>query len=250
MGLTWYVRYRPADPAVARSSFFFVLGPFCGQAKRSQCRAKSRPRALGRLFLQKAGGLCKVYVRAWLDRGADTSSGTLRERLQSAFGWTQEARGEEELLSMLKAFAADRSRSRMGKGEGSSEKRPGFGSQVAKVFAMQPVNLCAGLRARIVFFFFPDFSSLGADDPSCSVAVAWAALSSDLERVRGIVEADNRSIFTSVLVWKRPTRCFRALDFSRLRGVSFLACRERVKQTSQFADRAVVEGGTGIDRGK
>ena len=51
------------------------------------------------LFLRAAGNLCKVYARAWLDRGADTSRGTPCEPLNSAFRWAKEAHGEEELLA-------------------------------------------------------------------------------------------------------------------------------------------------------
>ena len=50
------------------------------------------------LFLHAAGSLCKVCARAWLDRGADTSYGTLREPLKSAFTWAEEAQGDEDLL--------------------------------------------------------------------------------------------------------------------------------------------------------
>ena len=39
------------------------------------------------LLLHAAGSLCKACVRAWLDRGADTSRGTPCEPLKSAFRW-------------------------------------------------------------------------------------------------------------------------------------------------------------------
>ena len=52
----------------------------------------------------------------------------------------------------------------------------------------------AGLRAGITFPF-SDFWSLGAEDQSRSVAVARAALSGDLERLKDIFESDDCSIF-------------------------------------------------------
>ena len=64
----------------------------------SQLASRSRDQ----LFLRAAGNLCKVYVRAWLDRGADTSRGTPCESLTSAFRWAEEAQGDEESLSMLR----------------------------------------------------------------------------------------------------------------------------------------------------
>ena len=64
--------------------------------------SKLASRSRDQLFLRAAGNLCKVYVRAWLDRGADTSRGTPCESLTSAFRWAEEAQGDEELLSMLR----------------------------------------------------------------------------------------------------------------------------------------------------
>ena len=45
-------------------------------------------------------------------------------------------------------------------------------------------------------FSFSDFWSLEADSQGRSVAVAWAALSGDLERLKDIFESDDCSIFT------------------------------------------------------
>ena len=67
-----------------------------------------------------------------------------------------------------------------------------------------------------------------------------------------IFESDDRSIFI-----ERPrveeTSLPDVLEHWTLREyvelVGVLACRERVKQTSQFAQRIVVDGGTRIDRG-
>ena len=62
-----------------------------------------------------------------------------RETLKSAFRWTEEAQADEDLLSMLRASAADRSRSWSEEREGPSEKWPLFfsntQSSVPKVFA-------------------------------------------------------------------------------------------------------------------
>ena len=143
------------------------------------------------LFLHAAGSLCEVCVRAWLDRGADTSRGTPCEPLKSAFRWA------EELVSTLRASAADRSRTWSGGREGSSEKRPFSCSSVPKVFATQPLNVCGWLEGADCFSF-SDFWSFGASDPGRSVAVAWAALSGDLERLKDIFESDDR-----FPVWKR-----------------------------------------------
>ena len=113
--------------------------------------------------------------------------------LKSAFRWVGEAQGDEELLSMLRDSAADRSRSWSGEREGSSEKRPFSCSSVPKVLAMQPWNVCGWLEGADCFHF-SELWSFRADDPGRSVVVAWAALS-NLERLKDIFESDDRSIF-------------------------------------------------------
>ena len=106
------------------------------------------------LLLHAAGSLCTVCVRAWLDRGADTSGGTPCAPLKSAFRWAEEAQGDEELLSMLRASAAGRSRSCSGEREGPSEKRPFSCSSVPKVFAIQHWNVCGRVAGGDCFSFF------------------------------------------------------------------------------------------------
>ena len=114
------------------------------------------------LFLHAAGSLCKVCVRAWLDRGADTSYGTLWEPLKSAFRWDAErSRGEWRLF----------------------EKQPSYCFSVPEVAAQ-----------RGDFFSFSDFWSFGADDQGRGAAVASAALSGDSERLRDIFESDGCSM--------------------------------------------------------
>ena len=72
-----------------------------------RCISQLTPRSRDHhLFLHAAGSLCKVCVRAWLDRGADTSRSTPCEPLKSAFRWAEEAHGDNKLLSMLRAPAA------------------------------------------------------------------------------------------------------------------------------------------------
>ena len=53
--------------------------------------SKSCSSAEHHVFLHAAGSFCKVCARAWLDRGADTTSGTPREPLKSAVRWVEEA---------------------------------------------------------------------------------------------------------------------------------------------------------------
>ena len=67
-------------------------------------------------------------------------------------------------------------------------------SSFPKVLAVQRRNVCAqvGGGDRLSF---SDFWSFGADDQGRSVAVAWAALSGDLERLKDIYESDDFSIF-------------------------------------------------------
>ena len=78
-------------------------------------------------------------------------------------------------------------------GKGGSEKRPFSCSSVPKVFAIQHWNVCGWVEGGDCFSF-SDFWSFGADDRGRSVAVAWAALSDDLERVKDIFESDDCSI--------------------------------------------------------
>ena len=59
---------------------------------------------------------------------------------------------------------------------------------------MQPLNVC-GWAEGADCYSFSDFWLFGAGDPGRSVAVAWAALSGDLERLKDIFESDDRSIF-------------------------------------------------------
>ena len=59
------------------------------------------------LFLHAAGSLCKVCAQAWLDRGADTSYGTLWNPHKSALTWAEEAQGDEDLLAMLSAVGGN-----------------------------------------------------------------------------------------------------------------------------------------------
>ena len=114
--------------------------------------------------------------------------------LKSAFRVAEEAHGDDELLSMLRASAAARSHSRSAECErattgaarcgkplgqdgrqGLPEKRPSS-SSVAKVLTVQHRNVCAqvGDDNRLSF---SDIWSFGADDQGRSVAVASAALS-------------------------------------------------------------------------
>ena len=95
---------------------------------------------------------------------------------------------------MLRASAANRSRSWSGEREGLSEKRPFSCSSVPKVFAIQRWNVCSWVEGGDCFSF-SDFWSFGADDQGRSVAVAWAALSGDLERLTDIFESGDCSIF-------------------------------------------------------
>ena len=164
-----------------------------GRSDRRRIRQLTQQSRDHYLFLHAAGSLCQVRARAWLDRGADTPRGTPCEPLKSAFRWAEEAQGDEILVSTLRASAADLSGTWSGGREGSSEKRPFSCSSVPKVFATQPLNVCGWLEGADCFSF-PDFWSFGADDPGRSVAVAWAALSDDLERLKDI-ESDDRSIF-------------------------------------------------------
>ena len=176
-----------------------------------RCISQLTPRSRDHhLFLHAAGSLCKVCVRAWLDRGVDTSRGTPCEPLKSAFRWAEEARGDDELLSVVRASAAVPSCSRSAKCERATigaarcgrpigqhgrqafpEKRPSSSSSsVSRVLAVQRRNVCAQVGAYDRSFF-PDFWSLGADDQGRSVAVASAALSGDLERLKDIFESDH-----------------------------------------------------------
>ena len=91
---------------------------------------------------------------------------------------------------------------------------------------------------KLAFWLF------GADDQGRGAAVASAALSGDLERLKDIFESDDCSIFI-----QRPgveeANLPDVLEHWTLR----FACRDKVKQTPQFALRVVVDGGTRIDGG-
>ena len=118
------------------------------------------------LFLHAAGNLYKVCVQAWLDRGADTSYGAPWEPHKSAFTWTEEAQGYEDLLSMLSAPGGERCL---------------FDQQPSYCFSVPEV---AAQRGDIVSF--SDFWSLGADDQGRGAAVASAALRGDLAMLKDI----------------------------------------------------------------
>ena len=96
--------------------------------------------------------------------------GTPYESLKSAFRWAEEAHGDDELLSMLRASVAVRSRSRSAECERDDwccslwqasrsgwqvlpEKRP-FSSSVLKVLAVQRRNVCAQVGRRPLNFFW------------------------------------------------------------------------------------------------
>ena len=57
------------------------------------------------IFLLPVGNLNKIRVGAWLDRGVDKSHDIPYEPLKSAFNWIEDARRDDELLSMLRASA-------------------------------------------------------------------------------------------------------------------------------------------------
>ena len=119
---------------------------------------------------------------------------------------------------------------------------------IPKVFVMQPLNVCGWLEGADCFSF-SDFWSFGADDPGRSVAVAWAALSGDLERLKDIFESDDRSIFI-----QRPgveeANLPDVLEHWTLREYVELAFLHAARgSSSQFAHGVVVDGGTRIDRG-
>ena len=98
---------------------------------------------------------------------------------------------------MLKASAADRSRSWSGEREGPSEKRPFSCLSVPTVFAIQHWNVRGWVEGGDCFSF-PTSGRLGQTIKVAAlryVAVAWAALSSDLERLKDIFESDDCSIF-------------------------------------------------------
>ena len=127
----------------------------------------------------------------WLDRGADVSRQSLRAAEVSHFRWAEEAQGDEELLSMLRASAADRSRSWSGEREGLSEN-PRSGPFLVRQFRKY-LRFSTGMCAAGIAVLFP--TSGGADDQGRIVAAAWAALSGDLERLKDIFESDDCSIF-------------------------------------------------------
>ena len=77
-----------------------------------------------------------------------------------------------------------------------------------------------------------------------SVAVASAALKGDLERLKDIFESDN------CWCWRRLIcQMFSSAGLLASMWSWHFACRERVKQTSQFALRVVVDGRTRVDGG-
>ena len=149
------------------------------------------------------GSLCKVCVRAWLGRGADTSHGTPCEPRKSAFRWAEEAQADEKLLCMLRSSAAAWCRSCCSLWQASVRMAgrvcPRSGlllllPAVPKVLAVQRQNVCAqvGGDDRLSFSHFWPF---GEDDQGRGVAVASVALSGDLERLKDISESDDSSIF-------------------------------------------------------
>ena len=101
--------------------------------------------------------------------------------LKSAFSWTEDARGDDELLSMLRTSAVG--------------KRPSSSS--IPDWPVQRWNLCAqvGGDNRLSF---ADFWSFAADNQNRNLIVASAVLSGDLERLKDIFESDDCSIFFNI----------------------------------------------------
>ena len=67
--------------------------------------------------------------------------------------WAEEAQGDEELLSMLRASAADRSRSWLGKRRVRPSSSPFLVRQIRKYLRFSAGMCAAGLRAGIAFLF-------------------------------------------------------------------------------------------------
>ena len=98
---------------------------------------------------------------------------------------------------------------------------------------------------------FSDFWSFGADDQVRSVAVASAALNGDLERLKDNFKLNDCSVFIQRPGVEEAIICqiFSNVGLFVSTWSNPLVCRERVKQTSQFAACVVLDGGTRIDGG-